>query len=149
MSVSPPIGLPSMIPTSVVGRLALAVAMAGRGIGGSPPGLVCLDEPTHGMDRGRKAELARWVEEIATEGAAVVVASHDVEFAAAFADRVVLIAEGRVISDGPSEEVLSGGWYFSTEVARILGPCGAITPEQGVTLLRDHLPAGRSAETSA
>ena len=74
-------------------------------------------------------------------GCGVVVATHDVEFAARFADRVVLLGDGQVIADGPADEVLAGGWYFSTEVARILGHGGAITPEQGAELLRAHGPA--------
>ena len=51
----------------------------------------------------------------------MLVATHDPEFAAAFADRVVLLADGAPIADGPAREVLSGGSYFVTETARILG----------------------------
>ena len=120
-------------------RLALAIVIAGREAGGALPGLVCLDEPTRGMDRARKEELARWVGELAAAGAAVVVATHDVEFAASFADRVVLLGDGELIADGGAGEVLSGGWYFATEVARILGGGGAISPRDGATLLRRHL----------
>ena len=53
-----------------------------------------------------------------------MIATHDVEFAATFADRVVLLGRGEVVADGPAEEMLSGGWYFSTEVARILDGAG-------------------------
>ena len=53
--------------------------------------------------------------------AAVIVATHDPEFAAAFAQRVVLLADGAVIADGTAAEVLTGGSYFATETARILG----------------------------
>ena len=116
-------------------RLAIAIAIAGRE-GAGAPGLVCLDEPTRGMDRARKGELAAWLGELAAGGSAVLVATHDVEFAAAFADRAVLLGEGDVIADAPCSEVLSGGWYFATEVARILGVEGAITPERGAELLR-------------
>jgi len=114
-------------------RLALAIVSAGRS-DGARPGIVCLDEPTRGMDRARKDELAGWTAQLAEGGASVVVATHDVEFAASFADRVVLLADGTVIADGPATEVLSGGWYFATEVARVLGD-GAITPELGAELL--------------
>jgi energy-coupling factor transport system ATP-binding protein len=117
-------------------RLALAIVMAGRGSPGGVPGLVCLDEPTRGMDRARKAELADWAAELAAAGAAVVIATHEIEFAASFADRILLLGDGVLIADGPPEEVLSGGWYFATEVARILGVSGAISPEQGADLLR-------------
>jgi len=121
-------------------RLALAIVMAGRDAGGELPGLVCLDEPTRGMDRARKERLAEWTGELAARGAAVVTATHDVEFAASFAERVVLLGDGELLADGPASEVLSGGWYFATEVARILGVGGAISPEQGAELLRRELP---------
>jgi energy-coupling factor transport system ATP-binding protein len=116
-------------------RLALAIALAGRMDGERLPGLVALDEPTRGMDRARKGELAELIASLAHRGAGVVVATHDVEFAAAFAERVVLLGDGVSIADGPMAEVLSGGWYFATEVARVLDLPGVVTPEQGAAVL--------------
>jgi energy-coupling factor transport system ATP-binding protein len=126
-------------------RLALAITMAGRGSGAGLPGLVCLDEPTRGMDRARKLELCRRIRSLSRSGAAVLVATHDVEFAATFADRVVLLGDGEAIADGGCADVLAGGWYFATEVARILGTGAAITPEQGAAALA----APRRSETTA
>jgi len=123
-------------------RLALAIALAGRTEGAELPGLVALDEPTRGMDRARRCGLEQLIEGLAGRGAGVVVATHDVEFAAAFAARVVLLGDGVVIADGGAAEVLSGGWYFATEVARILDLPGVVTPEQGVAALIDA-EAGR------
>jgi energy-coupling factor transport system ATP-binding protein len=121
-------------------RLALAIALAGRMEGDELPGLIALDEPTRGMDRARKHDLQELIEGLASRGAGVVVATHDVEFAASFAERVILLGDGVVIADGPAAEILSGGWYFATEVARILDLPGVVTPEQGVA----HLdPEGR------
>jgi energy-coupling factor transporter ATP-binding protein EcfA2 len=116
-------------------RLALAIALAGQMEGEELPGFVALDEPTRGMDRTRKEDLVALVGDLAARGAGLVVASHDVEFASAFAQRVVLLGDGVVIADGPAGEVLSGGWYFATEVARILDLPGVITPEQGAAAL--------------
>jgi energy-coupling factor transport system ATP-binding protein len=110
-------------------RLALAVVLDGD----APPAALLLDEPTRGMDRAAKAALAQRLRGL---DAAVVVATHDAEFAAAVADRVVLLADGRPIADGPVGEVLSGGWYFATETARILG---ALTPEQGAEAIRRRM----------
>jgi energy-coupling factor transport system ATP-binding protein len=99
--------------------------------------VLALDEPTRGMDRQAKADLAGELRRRAGEGQAVIVATHDPEFAAACADRAVLLADGRVIADGPTRELLAGGWYFATETARILGGAGgALLPEQGAELLR-------------
>jgi energy-coupling factor transport system ATP-binding protein len=116
-------------------RLALAIVTDGE-----MPAVLALDEPTRGMDRSGKAELARELRRRAGEGQAVIVATHDPEFAAACARRAVLLADGRVIADGPTAELLAGGWYFATETARILGGAGeALLPEQGAELLlREH-----------
>lgn len=116
-------------------RLALAIVLAGRMDGDRLPGLIALDEPTRGMDRARKHELVELIEGLSSRGAGVVVATHDVEFAAAFAQRVVLLGDGVVIADDAAAEILSGGWYFATEVARILDLPGVVTPEQGAAVL--------------
>jgi energy-coupling factor transporter ATP-binding protein EcfA2 len=125
-------------------RLALAIVLAGRGLGGGePPAVVALDEPTRGMDRARKLALAERLRALAGSGAAVVVATHDVEFAARVADRSVLLGRGRVIADGRTTEVLCGGRYFATEVARVLGPeAQAVLPEQGARILVERLRSG-------
>jgi energy-coupling factor transporter ATP-binding protein EcfA2 len=110
-------------------RLALAVVLDG----GEPPVAVLLDEPTRGMDRAAKGDLAA---RLRAFDAAVLVATHDAEFAAAVAHRVILLADGRPIADGPIEEVLTGGWYFATETARIVGE---LTPEAGAERIRRRL----------
>jgi energy-coupling factor transporter ATP-binding protein EcfA2 len=111
-------------------RLALAIVL---GDGRDQAATVCLDEPTRGMDRDCKALLARLLSSL---DAAVLVATHDPEFIAAFAERVVLLADGGVIADGPTREVLAGGSYFATETARILsGWGGLLTPDEGVAAL--------------
>jgi energy-coupling factor transport system ATP-binding protein len=125
-------------------RLALAIvggageaaeALLAEG-GLTLPPVLALDEPTRGMDRQAKAELAGELRRRAGEGQAVIVATHDPEFAAACASRAILLADGRVIADGPAAELLAGGWYFATETARILGGAGgALLPEQGAELL--------------
>ncbi|HVY77997.1 MAG TPA: ATP-binding cassette domain-containing protein [Solirubrobacterales bacterium] len=133
-------------------RLALAIALAGHADGEELPGLVALDEPTRGMDRARKDDLAALIAALAGRGAGLLVATHDVEFAALFAERVVLLGDGVVIADGSTAEVLSGGWYFATEVARVLNLPGVITPAQGANALRqsaDFAFMGRIGATNA
>jgi energy-coupling factor transport system ATP-binding protein len=106
-------------------RLALEVVLAGGRCAA-----VLLDEPTRGMDRIHRDELTARIEALSRAGAAVMVATHDSEFASAFADRVVLLGQGVTIADGPPDEVLSGGRHFSTEVARITDGA-ALGPEAG------------------
>ena len=113
-------------------RLALEIVLEGTEVA-----VVCLDEPTRGMDRAWKDALAARLRELAARGLAVVVATHDTEFAATWAQRVVLMGQGVVIADGDPAAVLAGGRHFTTDVARILdGAGGALTPQAGAELLR-------------
>ncbi len=123
-------------------RLALAIVLGGSDV--EPPALLCLDEPTRGMDRAHKADLAVLLGRLAATGTALLVATHDPEFAAAVADRVVLLADGAPIADGAAADVLAGGWYFATETARILrGAGGALDPDAGAALVRAQLAEHR------
>ncbi len=124
-------------------RLALAIALAGRMEGEQLPGLVALDEPTRGMDRALKERLGSLCASMAKLGAGVVISTHDVEFAVEFADRVLLLGDGDLIADGEVATVLSGGWYFASEVARVLGRPGITSVRQGARLL---LESERGAE---
>ncbi len=99
-------------------RLALALAVV---LVSSPPVLL-LDEPTRGLDYPAKAELAEILQRLADDGHAVMVATHDVEFAAQAADRVMVLAEGEVVSDGTTREVLAASPAFAPQVTKILGP---------------------------
>jgi energy-coupling factor transport system ATP-binding protein len=96
-------------------RAALCALTAGN------PRLVLLDEPTRGMDAASKSLLLRNVEQMAADGACVVVASHDVELVASLAQRVVLLAEGEVIADGATRSVLTGSLTFSTQANKLCG----------------------------
>jgi energy-coupling factor transport system ATP-binding protein len=99
-------------------RLALALAVV---LVTSPPVLL-LDEPTRGLDYPAKAELAEVLRRLADDGHAVMVATHDVEFAAEAADEVVVLAEGEVVSSGPTRNVLAASPAFAPQVTKILGP---------------------------
>ncbi|WP_328338185.1 ABC transporter ATP-binding protein [Streptomyces violaceus] len=96
--------------------LALAVVLTAR------PPLLLLDEPTRGLDYAAKARLVGLLRELAAEGHAIVLATHDVELAAEIAHRVVLLAEGEVIADGPTAEVVVSSPSFAPQVTKILAP---------------------------
>jgi energy-coupling factor transport system ATP-binding protein len=117
-------------------RLALELVLGA----GDAPVAVCLDEPTRGMDRGHGARLAARLRELAAGGTAVLVATHDAEFAAAWAHRTILLGDGRPVADAPTREVLGGGWYFATQTARLFGGGGVLTPEDGAALI-EAVPA--------
>jgi len=91
-------------------------------------GIVLLDEPTRGLDPDVKALVALGLRRRAAAGAAVLVATHDVEWAARFADRVLLVADGEIYAEGPPRDVLSDSLVFSTQVNKLLG-AGWLLPE--------------------
>ena len=110
-------------------RLALEIVLAAA----EDPVAVCLDEPTRGMDRAHMAKLAARLKALAGDGVAVVVATHDAEFATAWAERTVLLGDGRPVADAPTAEVLGGGWYFATQTARVRP--GVLDPAAGAALV--------------
>lgn len=86
------------------------------------PQLGLLDEPTRGLDYAAKARLATLLAERAAQGHALVVATHDVELAAEVATRVVVLAEGEVVADGPAPQVLADSPAFAPQVAKVMQP---------------------------
>ena len=101
--------------------LALSIVLA------SEPPLLLLDEPTRGLDYGAKQRLVEVLAQLAADGHAVVIATHDVEVVAAVADRCIVLAEGEVVADGPAREVVVHSPVFSPQVAKVLAPLPFLT----------------------
>ncbi|MGW3716826.1 ABC transporter ATP-binding protein [Streptomyces sp. NPDC005133] len=115
-------------------RLALALAIV---LTARPP-LLLLDEPTRGLDYAAKARLIRVLRDLAAEGHAIVLATHDVELAAELAHRVVILADGEIVADGPTRQVVVSSPAFAPQTAKILAPQEWLT----VTQVRGALEAG-------
>ncbi|KUH38345.1 MULTISPECIES: ABC transporter ATP-binding protein [Streptomyces] len=104
--------------------LALAVVLTGR------PRVLLLDEPTRGLDYAAKARLVEVLRGLAARGHAIVLATHDVELAAELAHRVVILADGEVVADGPTHEVVVSSPAFAPQVAKVLAPLPWLTVAQ-------------------
>ena len=104
--------------------LVLCVILAAR------PPLLLLDEPTRGLDYPTKARLAGVLAGLAEAGHAIVLATHDVELVAEVADRVVILADGEVVADGPTPDVVTSSPMFAPQVAKILSPQSWLTVDQ-------------------
>jgi ABC-type polar amino acid transport system ATPase subunit len=74
-------------------RVAIARALA------VDPVLLLMDEPTASLDPARRGELATTLRQLATRGRAILIATHDTDFAAACADRVLVLEGGRIVRD--------------------------------------------------
>ena len=114
--------------------LALAVILTAR------PALILLDEPTRGLDYAAKARLVEILRELAAEGHAVLLATHDVELAAELAHRTVILAEGEIVADGPTREVVVSSPAFAPQVAKVLNPEPWLTVGQVAAALAAPAP---------
>lgn len=105
--------------------LVLAIQLSSR------PDVLLLDEPTRGLDYAMKNELARIVKDIAAGAtgapAAVLLATHDVEFAAATTDRTIVMATGHVVADGSTRSVCTSSPAFSPQIAKVFHPADVMT----------------------
>ncbi|MFF4419701.1 ABC transporter ATP-binding protein [Streptomyces sp. NPDC001549] len=104
--------------------LALALVLTGR------PALLLLDEPTRGLDYAAKVRLVEILRGLAADGHAIVLATHDVELAAELAHRVVILAGGEIVADGPTAEVVVSSPAFAPQVAKVLAPDHWLTVRQ-------------------
>ncbi|MEU1127323.1 ATP-binding cassette domain-containing protein [Streptomyces sp. NPDC005899] len=111
--------------------LALALVLTAR------PPLLLLDEPTRGLDYAAKARLVGVLRRLAAEGHAVVLATHDVELTAELAHRVVILADGEAVADGPTRQVVVSSPAFAPQTSKILAPQGWLTVGQVRDALED------------
>jgi energy-coupling factor transport system ATP-binding protein len=105
-------------------RLTLALAIV---LVAEPP-LILLDEPTRGLDYTAKHRLVEILRDLAADGHAVMLATHDVELVAEVATRVVVLADGEVVADGTVPDVVVSSPAFAPQVAKILSPQAWLTP---------------------
>ena len=111
--------------------LALAIVLAAR------PPLVLLDEPTRGLDYTAKHRLVEILRDLAADGHGIVLATHDVELVAEVASRVLVIADGEVVADGTTPDVVVSSPAFAPQVAKILAPLRWLTPTDVALALAD------------
>jgi ABC-type polar amino acid transport system ATPase subunit len=89
-------------------RVAIARALA------PDPQILLMDEPTAALDPARRTALGQTLRQLAREGRGLVVATHDVDFAEAFADNVAVLAEGYIVEEGPARAVLGSPNHDAT-----------------------------------
>lgn len=104
--------------------------------------VLLLDEPTKGLDAYAKAELGAILKKLNADGVSILTVTHDLDFAASFADRCAMMFDGRVISADEPHRFFSGNRYYTTDANRIAGSWfpSAITCEEVVQNCRE---AGR------
>ena len=104
-------------------RLALVLAI----VLSPDPKLLVLDEPTRGLDYEAKALLTRELIARAKSGVAVLIATHDVELVSELANRIILLADGEIVADGPAVDVLLASPAFAPQVTKVMAPRNWLT----------------------
>jgi len=104
-------------------RVALGAIMVTK------PKVLLLDEPTRGLDYPAKRRLSRLLRQWRDEGLAILLVTHDVEFAVQLANRVILMSQGEIIADGDPHTVLADSPQFAPQVARLFPGTGWLTVE--------------------
>ncbi len=82
------------------------------------PDILILDEPTRGLDSSVKEKLAFVLAKRKEQGKTTIVVTHDLEFVAEFSDRVIMLAAGRLVTQGEMREVLSDSIFYTTQYNR-------------------------------
>jgi len=111
------------LPRELSGGEAQRVAIA-RALAMDPP-LLLMDEPTASLDPARRGDLGETLTALTRSGRTLVIATHDDDFARAYASRVVILSEGRVAEEGVPARVLGNPSHPATRA-----------------LLSNHSPAG-------
>ena len=94
-------------------RVALASVLAAN------PGILLLDEPTRGLNKGYKEKLASHLRSLQKKGKTIVLVTHDMEFVAEVCDRVAIMFDGEIAQHASTREILSGGLHFTTDIGRL------------------------------
>ncbi len=112
--------------------LAMSVVLSAR------PRLLILDEPTRGLDYQAKGALIANLSALAKSGTAVILATHDVELVAEIATRVIFLADGEIVSDGTTIDVLLSSPAFAPQVAKIMSPAPWLTVKDVVWAVKEE-----------
>ena len=109
---------------------ALAKVLAAK------PKLLLLDEPTKGLDAAAKLNIISVLRSLRDKGITVVTVTHDVEFAAAFADRCAMFFGGSIVGIGTPNKFFAGNSFYTTTVSRMTRGYydNAVTLEDAVKL---------------
>jgi len=102
------------------------------------PRLLLMDEPTKGLDAQKKLLLIQILQKLKAEGVTLLIVTHDVEFAAACADRCALFFRGDIVSTAPPREFFAENSFYTTAASRMTKGYfdGAVTVEDIAALCR-------------
>ena len=118
-------------------RVLMARALA------QEPQLLVADEPTAGLDLRHQLDLMNCLSARAAVGGTSIVALHDLGLAARFASKVILLADGRIVAQGPAADVLTG-----TRISAVYGVKLSVTHVDGLPVFVPHRSSARHQDPS-
>lgn len=83
------------------------------------PDILCLDEPTKGIDAKGKKAIEKILKELAKRGVCVIIVSHDADFTAEVSDKCAFLFDGKIVSSGTPREIFSSNKFYTTYASRI------------------------------
>jgi len=119
---------PKIHPRDLSAGQQLALVLALQLVKDAP--IILLDEPTRGLDYAAKQQLASTIARLQLEKKTVILASHDIEFVAQVASRIIVLKAGTIVNQGLPEDILNAGGGLSTQVSTALKTSGLISVSQ-------------------
>ena len=78
------------------------------------PDVICLDEPTKGIDAKGKRVVQKILKDLKSRGIAVIIVSHDADFTAEISDKCAFLFDGQIVSEGTPREIFSANKFYTT-----------------------------------
>lgn len=125
---------PRKLSTGEKHRVAMAALLAAN------PDLILLDEPTTGLDGEQKKEIGELLLTLCQQDKAVLLVTHDIDFAGEYAGRLVFMHSGTILADGSVQEVMAGNTFYTSQAARLFWGIepGVINQTRAIEYLRLH-----------
>lgn len=107
---------------------------------GTKPEILCLDEPTRGLDYKLKKQLGELLNEINNQGTSIILVSNDMEFIAEYSKTIILMFKGKVIDYGTKYDILSDSNFYAPQVNRLFKDIDKkiLTFQEATHLLGSH-----------
>lgn len=83
------------------------------------PVIICLDEPTRGLDYALRKQLGEILKKLKADGTTIILVSNDVEFIAEYSDNIIIMSKGEIITKGNKYSVLTKATFYAPQVNRL------------------------------
>lgn len=102
------------------------------------PQLLLLDEPTRGLDSILKEKLGSLLLDLLADGVSIIMVTHDIEFVAEYAHRVLIMFDGEIVADGKKRLVMNNSLYYASQINKLFRGFydGVVTLQDALNLIK-------------